>query len=84
MFRYLMIIIGTYIIYGIIYKFTKKKKPFRRAFLIMLIGFLVLLAVDLVGIYTGVYLPVSMLSVTISMCLGVPGVAGMIVLCWLL
>ncbi|MBR2724243.1 MAG: pro-sigmaK processing inhibitor BofA family protein [Ruminococcus sp.] len=84
MLKYVLIIFGSFIIYGHIYKCAKKKKPFKRAFLTMLIGFLVLIAVDIAGIFTGVYLPFSMLSVTISACLGIPGVAGMIVLCWLL
>jgi len=50
----------------------------------MIIGLAVLLIVDVVGVYTGVYLPISALSVTISMCLGVPGIAGMIVLGFLI
>lgn len=82
--NYLLIIFGFFILFGIIYKIAKKKKPFKRAFLVMLIGFFSLIITDAAGIFTGVYLPVSMLSVTVSTCAGVPGVATMMVLCWLI
>ena len=70
--------------YSIVYKFAKKKKPFKRAFLTMLVGLLILFAVDIAGIFTGVYLPVSLLSVTIAACGGVPGVAAMMIFAWVL
>lgn len=82
--NYLLIIFGFFVLYGIIYKAAKKKKPFKRAFLTMLLGFVFLILTDIAGIFTGVYLPISMLSVTISTCAGVPGVAAMMVLSWLL
>lgn len=50
----------------------------------MFIGLLVLIAVDIVGIFTDVYLPISLLSVTIAACGGVPGVAVMMILAWVL
>lgn len=84
MYIYISVIIFSFLVYGIIYKLAKKKKPFKRAFLTMLIGLSVLIAVDIAGIFTGVYLPISMLSVTVSACLGIPGIASMIVLCFLL
>lgn len=83
-FKYFLIILAFYLFYGVIYKVAKKKKPFKRAFLVMLLGFCALLITDIIGIFTGVYLPVSMLSVTVSVCTGVPGVAAMMVLCWVL
>ena len=82
--NYLLVIFGFFILYGLIYKLAKKKKPFKRAFLVMLIGFCMLIITDVAGIFTGVYLPVSMLSVTVSACMGIPGVAAMMVLCWLI
>ena len=46
----------------------------------MLFGTVSLLLVDLVSVYTGVYLPVSALSLCVSACAGVPGVAVMLII----
>ena len=79
-----MIILTVYFLNSIIYKLTKNKKPFKRAFLVMLCGITALCAVDVLSVLTGVYLPVSPLSVTVSACMGVPGVASMLMLGWVL
>lgn len=46
----------------------------------MIIGALALTAVDLCSGFTGVYIPVSLLSIMVSVIGGVPGVALMLVL----
>ncbi len=68
------------IIYGGIYFLCKKKKPFKRALMTMIIGVLSLIAVDVVGIFTGVYLPISPLSLTFSAVGGIPGVTTMLII----
>ncbi|MBQ4105471.1 MAG: pro-sigmaK processing inhibitor BofA family protein [Clostridia bacterium] len=77
-------VLVTFLLFSLIYKIAKKKKPLRRAFLTMLSGVLSLILVDITGVFTGVYLPVSPLSLTVSSCAGVPGVATMLIISWLL
>lgn len=82
--NYFLIILIVFLVYTAVYKIAKKEKPFKRAFLVMLCGICTLILTDIIGIFTGVYLPVSMLSITIAACGGIPGVASMMVVCWLL
>ena len=60
--------------------FEKNKRPFRRAFISMVIGAGILTAVNLSSGITGVYIPVSMLSVLVSVIGGVPGVTLLLTL----
>lgn len=46
----------------------------------MMIGALALIIVDLCSCFTGVYIPISLLSILISVIGGVPGVALMLIL----
>ncbi len=73
-------VIVAYIIYSIIFFIAKKKKPFKRAFLTMLFGFATLIIIDISGVYTGVYLPLSAFSVCVSAVCGIPGVASMLII----
>lgn len=84
LWQYSLIILSFYLFFAVILKSSKKKKPLRRAFLIMLSGNVFLLLVDLLSGYTGVYLPLSALSIAASACGGVPAVATMLVINWLL
>ncbi len=84
LWHYGLITLGFFLLYSLIYKITKKKKPLKRAFITMLIGVLTLLVVDIAGIYTGVTLPVSAFSITVSACGGIPGVASMLIIANLL
>lgn len=59
---------------------AKVKKPIRKALLSMIVGILSLLAVNLFSSFTGVSLPVSMLSLGISAVGGIPGVTTMLIL----
>ena len=71
---------ATFLIFSFIHYAAKKKKPFKRAFLSMLTGLLLLAAVDILSGVTGVYIPVTKLSLLISTVGGAPGVALMVLL----
>lgn len=73
-----LIILGTLIIFAAIHFAGKNKRPFRRAVISMLSGVLTLLAVNITGIFTGVVLPVSLMSVLVSAVGGIPGVTLML------
>ncbi len=72
--------LSTFLIFSFIHYAAKKKKPFKRAFLSMLIGVAVLCAVNLLSGFTGVYIPVTKLMLLTSMAGGIPGVALLVLL----
>lgn len=69
---------SAFLIFAVAHYISKSKHPFKRSLLSMAIGILTLMAVNLTGAVTGVYLPVSLLSVCISAFGGVPGVTLML------
>lgn len=69
-----ILLLSTLILFAVIHKIDKNKKPVRRAFVSILTGVVSLLVVNVTGIFTGVYLPVSVLSIIISLIFGIPGV----------
>ena len=69
-----------FILFSFIHYAGKKKKPFLRAFLSMLLGVTSLTLIDLTSGLTGVYLPVTELSLTTAAVGGVPGTALMVLL----
>lgn len=71
---------ATFLVFSFIHYAAKKKKPFKRAFLSILTGLLTITAVNLLSGVTGVYLPVTKLSLLVSAVGGVPGVALMVML----
>ncbi len=75
-----LIFLGIFLLISFIHYAAKKKKPFRRAFLSMLIGVLTLCAVNLLSPLTTVYIPVTELSLTVSAAGGIPGVALLVLL----
>ncbi len=75
-----LIVFSTFIIFAVIHYCGKNKSPFKRAFMSMCCGILTLLAVNLSGSLTGVYLPVSLLSILVSLIGGIPGVTLMLAL----
>lgn len=75
-----LIIFITFIVFTIIHKIGKNKRPFKRALVSLFTGALALLAVNLSSVFTGVYLPVSLLSILISLIGGIPGVTLMLAL----
>ena len=56
------------------------KKPFKRALLSMALGLLTLGVVDLLAELTGVYIPVTWLTMGTSLVGGIPGVALLVLL----
>ena len=72
--------VSTFLVFSFIHYAAKKKKPFKRAFLSMLSGIAALCAVNLFAGMTGVYIPVTQLTLLSSMAGGIPGVALMVLL----
>ena len=75
-----IVFISVFLIFSFLHYAAKKKKPFKRAFLSMLIGCLTLVVVDLFAGVTGVYIPVTQLTLMTSLAGGVPGVALLVLL----
>ena len=80
MLKVILVIVVTFILFSFIHYAAKKKKPFMRAFLSMLLGVGVLTAINLLSGLTGVYIPVTELSLLTSTVGGVPGVALLVLL----
>lgn len=59
---------------------VKAKNPLKKTFFSMLKGIAVLITVNILGIFTGVTLPVSLLSLAIAAAVGMPGVTAMLIL----
>ena len=77
---YVGIILVCIIFYAIVYALSKNKKPFKRAFISMILGVALLIAINIAGKYIGVTLPISPFSLTVSACGGVPAVAAMVLI----
>lgn len=72
--------VSTFLVFSFIHYAAKKKKPFKRALLSILAGLLTLGVVDLLSGMTGVYIPITQLTLLTSAAGGVPGVALMVLL----
>lgn len=70
----LLIFVLTFIFFAIIHYISKIKRPFKRSFISMSCGLLTLLAVNLSSVIIGVYIPISLFSILISLIGGIPGV----------
>ncbi len=77
---YAGILIITFVLFAVINFFSKNKKPFKRAFVNMLIGVLSLVIVNITGIFWDIGVGVSPFSLMVSASLGVPGVAAMVLI----
>lgn len=73
-----IVFFSVFIIFAIIHHMGKNKRPFKRALLSMCCGVATLLAVNLSGSFTGVFLPVSLMSILVSVIGGIPGVTLML------
>lgn len=73
-----LILISTLLGFSIIHYTGKNKHPIKRAFISLFCGEFALLVVNLSASITGVYLPVSLLSILISLIGGIPGVTLML------
>lgn len=74
------VIFSILVFFAIIHYAGKNKRPFKRAVISLVCGALTLLAVNLSSAFTGVYLPVSLLSIFTALVGGVPGVTLMLAL----
>ena len=68
----------TFITFAILHFLGKNKHPFKRSLLSMTLGAATLFAVNLTGAFTGVTLPISLLSLLVSIIGGIPGVTLML------
>lgn len=75
-----LIIVGIFIALISIRAIAHTEKPFKKVFLGIFKGIAALIAVNVSGIFTGVTLPVSLLSLAISILGGIPGVTALVVL----
>ena len=73
-----LIIFVTFITFAIMHFLGKNKHPFKRSLLSMTLGAATLFAVNLTGAFTGVTLPISLLSLLVSIIGGIPGVTLML------
>ena len=71
---------STFLVFSFIHYASKKKKPYKRALISMLLGVLTLCAVNLLAGLTGVYIPVTRLTLLTSLVGGMPGVALLVLL----
>lgn len=71
---------GTFLLFSFIHYAAKKKKPFFRAFLSMLSGIAAMTLVNLFTALTGVFIPVTALSLTVCAVGGMPGAALLVLL----
>lgn len=58
---------------------VKAKNPLKKTVFSMLKGIATLAAVNILGVFTGVTLPISLLSLAISAVVGIPGVTAMLI-----
>lgn len=57
----------------------RAKNPLKKTFFSMLKGIATLVAVNILSVFTGVTLPVSLLSLAIAAVVGMPGVTAMLI-----
>ena len=75
-----IVLISSFLVFSFIHYAAKKKKPFKRTLLSMLLGIATLCVVNLLAGLTGVYIPVTQLTLLTSVAGGVPGVALLVLL----
>ncbi len=80
MWKLVLTLLGAFFLFSFILFAAKNKKPFKRAFLYLLFGVLSLTVVNLCSSMTGVYIPVTRLSLIVSTVGGLPGVALLVML----
>ncbi len=75
-----LVLLGIFLGLVIVQILLKSKKPVRKAISGALTGLFSLLAVNLTGIFTTVTIPISLLSLSISVAAGIPGVTMLLIL----
>ncbi len=68
------------IFFTILYAVKKSCNPFKKAVTTVASGGIALAAVNIVGIFTGVYIPISILSICASLAGGIPAVTAMLII----
>ena len=78
--NWIIICISAFIFMLIIKKIAGAEHVIRSGIVSVIMGISVLFLINLTGNFTGVYLPVSRLSISVSAFLGIPGTASMLIL----
>ena len=68
------VLAAAFVLFAFLHFVAKNKRPFKRALISLAAGLFALAAVNLTSSLTGVYIPVSLLSVLTAAVGGVPGV----------
>ena len=71
---FITVLVATLLLFTVLHALSNRKRPFKRALLSMLAGAVTLAVINLLSPISGVYIPVSVLSVLTSVIGGVPGV----------
>lgn len=74
------VILGAIILFAILYGIKRSNQPIKRAVSTVATGLIALTGVNIAGIFTGVYLPVSTLSICASAVGGIPAVTAMLII----
>lgn len=78
--RFLLICVIVFLLLFFIQVIVRAKNPIKRMLISMTKGVATLFAVNIIGIFTGVTLPISLLSLAIAAVVGIPGVTAMLIL----
>lgn len=76
----LIVYVITLIVFSIIHKIGKNKKPVRKSIISLSTGFMCLIVVNILSVFTNVYIPFSILSILVSTIGGIPGVTMLLTL----
>ena len=78
--RFLLICVIVFLTLFFIQVIVRAKNPIKKMLVSMIKGIATLVAVNILGIFTGVTLPISLLSLSIAAVVGIPGVTAMLIL----
>lgn len=78
--RFLLICVIVFLLLFFIQVIVRAKNPIKKMLISMIKGIATLVAVNILGTFTGVTLPISLLSLAIAAVVGIPGVTAMLIL----
>ena len=78
--RFLLICVIVFLTLFFIQVIVRARNPIKKMLVSMIKGIATLVVVNILGIFTGVTLPVSLLSLLIAAVVGIPGVTAMLIL----
>ena len=67
-------LVGSLAVYAAVHYIAKNKRPVKRALISMCVGIVLMLVINLTARWTGVFMPVSLLSLLTAVIGGVPGI----------